>query len=339
MPEFKEAKDNPLHRDFGLWKNTGFVLGRAKKYCPSVLPMGLIDMFSSSVQGYFWGIAGKFVIDIISSAAPDAEKIKLLIWTASIAFLAAFLIYGTNTLVGSKLWPRYIQVRMGVIHEREEKVMKMDYEMLEKPEALDLHQRACNATGENYSGFEGMFHDLKELGKNLVTVIVAFVAVLVLDWRLILAITLLSLLSFVFYRYTIKKDKKEVWDRLAPVWRQSHYMARVTQHFDYAKDVRLFSMQDFLLRKQRRIFDGREERIDAHHNMWNRYVLFGQVLNVISRALVYAVLYFAVLDKDRPLSIGNFTLYLSLAMAFSTALIQLLQRFGDYSRHPWKWMI
>ena len=333
MAEFKEAKDNPLHRDFGLRKNTAYVLSKAKKYCFSALPFGFTDMLCGSLTGYFWGIAGKFVIDIIASNAPQDEKITSLIWAVAVIFAAALVVFGAQVFAGSRVWPRYIQIRMRVIHEREEKAMRLDYDMLERPEALDLHQRACNATGNNNEGFEGMYHDLQDMGKNLVTVIVAFTAVLVLDWRLILAIGLLAVVSFLFYHRTVKDDKKQVWDRLAPVWRQSSYMARVTQHFDYAKDVRLFSMQGFLLKKQRHIFDFREDRTDAHHNMWNRYAIFGQVLNVISRALVYTVLYFAVLSDEEPLSIGNFTLYLSLAMSFSDALIRLLQRFGDFSRH------
>ena len=66
--------------------------------------------------------------------------------------------------------------------------------------------------------------------------------------------------------------------------------------------------------------------------MWQNYSLFGQVLNIITRTLIYSVLFFAVMDKFSPMSIGNFTLYLSLAMAFSSALLVLLQQFGDYSK-------
>ena len=109
-------------------------------------------------------------------------------------------------------------------------------------------------------------------------------------------------------------------------------MSRVTQQPEFAKDIRLFSMVPFLKRKQHAVYETREERIDYHHNLWNRYVLFSQGLNLIARLLVYTVLYFAVLREINPLSIGSFTLYLALADAFSGALIVLLQRFGDFSR-------
>lgn len=330
--DFKESKDNPLHRDFGLWSNTRFALNRTRRYCPAVLPMGLSGMFFGSVEGYLGGFIAKFIIDILTAELPAEVRQSRLLWILAAGVLVSLFVYFGSVITNSKLWPRYIRVRTDVIHERVAKALRMDYELLEKPEALDIHQRATNATNDNGSGFEGMLHLMHDLGMNLVTTLVAFAAVIVLDFRLILALTVLAVFSFLYYRVILKKDKKEVWDRLAPVWRKSGYMARVTQQPEYAKDIRLFAMIPFLLKKQQAVFETREERIDYHKNIWNRNMLFGQAMNVISRILVYTVLYFAVLREINPLSIGSFTLYLSLADAFSRALITLLQRFGDYSK-------
>ncbi len=329
---FKESKDNPLHRDYGLWSNTRFVLNRALKYCPSVFPAGLCNIFCSSLLGYYWGILSKFIIDTITAGLPAADKHRQLLWILGLGLLCAVILSIGSIFTDSMLWPRYIHIRGGILHERVAKAMRMNYELLEKPEALDLHQRACNSTGNNSEGFEGMLHMLQDLGRNLVTAIVAFSAVTVLDVRLILVLTLLGVLSFLYYRSIMKRDKKEVWDRLANIWRKDNYMARVTQHFDYAKDIRLFAMRPFLLKKQRDIFDRREERIDHHHDIWNRNMFFGQATNIIARGLIYTVLYFAVRSETNPLSIGSFTLYLALADAYSGALITLLQRFGDYGK-------
>ena len=329
---YKESKDNPLHRDFGLWSNTRFVLNRIRKYCPVVFLLAFTDLFCASVQSYLGGFLSKFIMDAITIDLPVAEKQQRLIVIIIIGALVALAFSFGRIIAGSMVWPRYIYIRTNVIHERVAKAMRMNYALLEKPEALDLHQRAQSSTDGNNNGFEGMMHLMQDLGKNLFTTIVTFVAVLVLDFRLILALTVMGVLSFLYYRVILKKDKKEVWDRLAPVWRKSSYMARVTQQPEYAKDIRLFSMIPFLLKKQRAVFETREERIDYHQDLWNRNMLFGQSMNVICRFLTYTVLYFAVIREFNPLSIGSFTLYLALANAFSGALIYLLQRFGDFSR-------
>lgn len=62
----------------------------------------------------------------------------------------------------------------------------------------------------------------------------------------------------------------------------------------------------------------------------------GFVISALTRGLVYAVLFKAVLRDTDALTLGNFTLYLSLAFAFSGALTTFLQRFGDYSRESMK---
>ena len=330
--EFKESKDNPLHRDHGVLSNTGYMLGKIKQYCPRTFVFALGNLLCSSVLCYYWGFFGKYIIDLISSGKTAEAAFPTLMLILLVGLVSVSLLGFLNDFCGSNVWPLYIEVRMNVIHERARHSMRMDYELLERPEALDIQQRATNATNSNNEGFEGMMHILQDMGKNIVTVIVTFVAVTVLDARLILALAVLTVLSYLWYRAVIRKDKKEVWDRLSPVWRKIHYMSRVTQHFSFAKEIRLFALKGYLSGKQKDIFESKEERIDYHHDLWNGYVLFGQLLNLISRALVYTVLYMAILRDRDPLSIGNFTLYLSLASAFSTALLVLLQRWGDYSR-------
>ena len=330
----KRNNENPLHRDFGLWSNTRFVLNRARRYCPVIFPLGLASLFFGSVQGYLSGFISKYIIDVLTAELPAADKQYQLLSVLLISLLVSLFIYFGSVVTGCKIWPRFIRVRIGVIHERVAKAMRMNYELLEKTDVLNLHQRATTATDDNSSGFEGMLHILQDLGTSLVTAIVTFVAVVVLDYRLILAITVLAVLSFLYYRALLKRDKKKVWDRLAPVWRKINYMSRVTQQPVYAKDIRLFGMIPFLLKKQQAVFETREERIDYHKNLWNRHTFFAQAISLITRILTYTVLYYAVLREINPLSIGSFTLYLGLADAFSNALIASVIT----ARLPCKWM-
>lgn len=330
MSEYKESKDNPLHRDFGLWSNTVYILKKIKQYCPSVIPIALTGIVCGSVMGYFWGILGKYVIDLVQSEGTISENTEALLKLILIGgLLAAALTFG-NTFSSNKTWYRFIFVRMQVITERIDRALCLNYQMLERPDVLDIHQRATEATGGNMNGVEGMMNLMVTLGRNLVTVFVTLVAVSVLDWRLILSLLVLGVLQYLYFRRIIKRDKLEVWDKLAPVWRQVNYMSRVTQDFDFAKDIRLFDMSDFLLNKQRQVFARREERIDHHVELWFRHSLVMRIFYLIGKGLIYAVLFLAVLKKG--MSIGNFTMYLALAVAFSESLLEFLQRFGDYRK-------
>ena len=330
MPDFKESKDNPLHREYGVLSNTKYILGRIKKCRNGLIPLMLLGVVCGSVLSYFWGIFGKYVIDIIEQdLSMELKEQKLLLLIGVAGSIALLLTLGNGFSYG-RIWYRMIEVRMHMITERIARVLDLPYEMLERPDVLDIAQRAQSATDGNNNGVEGMMHLMIQLAQGLFTVIVTFTAVTVLDARLILALTVLSVLSFLYFRHIIRTDKEQVWDKLAPTWRQVHYMERVTQDFDYAKDIRLFSLSGLLMRRQKAIYKGREERFDLHQKLWLRHSWVTHSLNVISRACVYAVLFVAVLKKD--LTIGNFTLFLSLSSAFSAALVMLLQQCGDYKK-------
>lgn len=330
MPEYKESKDNPLHREFGVRSNTVYILKKLWQYCPSAIPIALTGIVCGSILSYFWGIFGKYVIDLVQSEGPAAEIHEAFLKLVLIAGLTAALLTFGNAFSTNKTWYRFIYARMQVITERIDRALCLNYQMLERPDVLDIHERAAQATGGNTNGVEGMMNLMVTLGRNLVTVLVTLAAVSVLDWRLVLCLFLLGALQYLYFRRIIKLDKREVWDKLAPVWRQANYMSRVTQDFDHAKDIRLFDMGGFLLGKQRQVFARREERMDYHLDLWYRHTVVVQILYLIGKGLIYAALFFFVLKRG--MSIGNFTMYLALAVAFSESLLQFLQRFGDYRK-------
>lgn len=329
MGEFKNREDNPLHQEYGLPGNTVYVLKKTLKYNRTVMILALLSMICGSVASYYWGYISKMIIDLVQSDATEEVRLAALFRTVLIGCAIGGAV-GIAPALTDQIGYRLIHVRMKTITERVAKALSIPYEMLERPEVLDVHQRATRATGGNDNGIEGMSHHMIALGTDAVTVIVTFIAVTVLDWRLILILAFLTVMSFLCYDYTVKKDKREVWDILAPVWRKVNYMERVTQDFEYAKDIRLFNMAGFLLKKQKKIYAEREEKIDYHQELWFRYTVISRLLHVISEILVYGVLIYAVLKKD--MSIGDFTLFLSLAHAFSGAMVRFMQRFGNFKR-------
>ncbi|WP_026511267.1 ABC transporter ATP-binding protein [Butyrivibrio sp. LC3010] len=328
--EYKESKDNPLHKEFGIWSNTRYIIGKMLKYKPDVVALVLLGMICSSVLSYFWGIFSKYVIDIIQMGLPEKEAMERLVKLIFAAGFIACLLNIGSVLSDCLVWYRFIYVRMHMITERIARVLSLKYELIERPDVLDVAERAAQATGGNMNGVEGMMRYMQQLLTSLFTVVVTFVAVMVLDFRLILALIVLCVIQFLYYRKIVEKDKKEVWDKLSGSWRKTDYMERVTQYCDHAKEIRLFNLSEFLSKKQEETYLDKEEKMDLHHELWFKNSFVTQIANVVIKALIYAVLFFAVFTKD--LSVGNFTLFLSLSMAFSQALLNLLQRFGDYKK-------
>ena len=328
--QFKESKDNPYHKEYGKWSNTLYVLGKCREYRSCVLWIALLGIICNSVLSYYFGFFGKLVIDLAGSGLVYNEKVTRLLVIVLAGGLIAGLLQLGSSFSGSRTWYQYIEVRMHVIEERVARALGMNYEFLEKPETLDIHERACQATGGNNYGVEGMMHGMETLAVNLTTVIVTLVSVMALDIRLVLVLIVLAVMQYGYFVFCIRNDKKKVWDQLGGTWRQINYMERVTQDFDYAKDIRLFSQQDFLLKKQQKIFENRWKKFDYHQNLWFSHAVVVNITFLIGKAAIYGALFYAVIKKD--MTVGNFTLFFALAMAFSQSLIEFLRRFGDFGR-------
>lgn len=328
--QFKESKDNPYHKEYGKWSNTLYVLGKCREYRSCVLWIALLGIICNSVLSYYFGFFGKLVIDLAGSGLVYNEKVTRLLVIVLAGGLIAGLLQLGSSFSGSRTWYQYIEVRMHVIEERVARALVMNYEFLEKPETLDIHERACQATGGNNNGVEGMMHGMETLAVNLTTVIVTLVSVMALDIRLVLVLIVLAVMQYGYFVFCIRNDKKKVWDQLGGTWRQINYMERVTQDFDYAKDIRLFSQQDFLLKKQQKIFENRWKKFDYHQNLWFSHAVVVNITFLIGKAAIYGALFYAVIKKD--MTVGNFTLFFALAMAFSQSLIEFLRRFGDFGR-------
>ena len=328
--QFKESKDNPYHKEYGKWSNTLYVLGKCREYRSCVLWIALLGIICNSVLSYYFGFFGKLVIDLAGSGLVYNEKVTRLLVIVLAGGLIAGLVQLGSSFSGSRTWYQYIEVRMHVIEERVARALGMNYEFLEKPETLDIHERACQATGGNNNGVEGMMHGMETLAVNLTTVIVTLVSVMALDIRLVLVLIVLAVMQYGYFVFCIRNDKKKVWDQLGGTWRQINYMERVTQDFDYAKDIRLFSQQDFLLKKQQKIFENRWKKFDYHQNLWFSHAVVVNITFLIGKAAIYGALFYAVIKKD--MTVGNFTLFFALAMAFSQSLIEFLRRFGDFGR-------
>lgn len=327
----KQEPQNELHTEYGILSNSVYILKKIRQYRPFLLLLMGIGIITNSATSYLWSFIGKFVIDIVQqqAASPDkdiAPLLKLLLIITAVELL----LYILNTITDNKRWYYFIDVRMHMITERVSKVLSMNYQMLEQPKILDMHQKGSQATGGNNNGVEGLMYSVYNLGVQLLLLLVTVSAVTVLDWRMLLILTGISVLQYLFFRYTVQKDKKQVWDMLAPTWRKINYMARTTQDFDYAKDIRLFHMQDWLSSKQHDILTEKQNKIFRSRNLWTYNTIFAHTMSMLTAAVIYGILIFNVIDKN--MSIGNFTLYLGLCTTFTATLSQLLNSLGDYKR-------
>lgn len=327
----KKEEENKLHTEYGIAKNTLYILKKVKEYRPLLLALMGIGIVSHSLMNYLWTFISKFILDILEkqSGAGSSDITPLLhtlLWVAVVELVST----GLNVLTDNRCWLYMIEVRLRMITERVAKVLSMNYQTLEQPDILDMHSKASQAANSNSEGLEGMLHKIYNIGANVLTFIVTLTTISVLDIRLILILAVISFVQFLFFRYTVKKDKKNVWDKLAPVWRKLDYMQYTTQNFDSAKDIRLFGMKKWLSGKQHEIISEKQDRMLYSKTLWIYNSIFAHGMLVLSTAAVYGILIFTILGTD--MSIGDFTLYVGLSTTFTSALTNVLNDIGGFKQ-------
>lgn len=329
MKKKSNLEKDPLHTEYGILKNSVYILGKMYQYkffLPWIMLLGVI---TGSLMQYLKSFIGKFVIDMIQMQSSSDEKdfaslFLLLIIITSIELLAMAL----NILANNRIWFNITYVRMRMISERIYKVLSMEYQTLENPDILNMAEKATQATAGNTNGIEGMMHSVYNIGTNIVLMAITIVTVVTLDWKLIVILSVVSLLQFLFFKHTVKRDKNEVWDTLASVWRKNNYMERATQDFDYAKDIRLFGMKGWLLDKQHEILEEKQNKMLHSRNLWMMNAVFANLTSIISEGAVYGILIYSVIKTD--MSIGDFTLFLGLSSTFSSTLTSFLNSLGQF---------
>lgn len=309
---------NPLHQEFGLTKNLVYVWNTMWKYSKALillLPFGMLCVIG---QRYVWSFINKFIIDIITQEKTVRELGLTIIASALVTFTCNF---SHTYYLSDQNW-RCIKARMKLVIERNRKVMKIDFVHLEDPDLLDCYQKADNAIGGNETGIEGMMHEILRFFEGLGVVIVGLAILGTMNPWVALGMTVLGVLNFVKSNIASRWGKEHVWDPLAPWWRKRGYMNWALGNFEYAKDIRMYGLRNWLTKKFTELNKERYAAQNMNNKLWFWMNILSSILWLISQGAIYAYLIYRVFQRQ--ITIGNFTLYLTSAGTFFECISNLL---------------
>lgn len=327
----EDKEKDEFHIRFGFFSNTKYILSMMHKYKKGLVFTMIIFSICVAANNYIFSFIGKIGIDLVQSQA-QAGIADPLPYIKMISIAIAVLIVGSliNVACNNRIWYNFIYVRMRLCQVRIEKTLTMNYEALESPKMLDRMYKAGNATGSNNSGIEGMMHNLQSIFTSIFSFIMASAIISTLNIFLVVVIAAISVFQFYFFRKTTLKVKELTWDQMAPIERRINYLTQVGSDFSYAKDIRLYSMKDWLCGKLSAAYDEKQEKMVHSKDEWIKYDLFEKLTGMIRNALLYGYLVYSVLFKD--LTIGNFSLYLTSAFTLSNTVLNFFKNLADYVR-------
>lgn len=310
-------------KKYNYFNNLRFMLKHHWNFDKSYI---LLQAGLSPVEAFMSVLAAflpKLVLDCIENRSKPSE---LLIKVGIMSVVLIVFGYVQN-VVQNKVWTSRMLTRDILLHKLIcNKVMTMDYNNYAYNETRVLREKAWNAV----HGWEGSVARFIELnckiaasffGFSAFTAIIVrcnpwFIPILVVCYGISMAGWLL-----------LQKWKDKMKEKVAEIFLRLHYVTYRSKDFSNAKDVRIYDMSDFLLRKIDRHLDDVTGYNIARNNGHFINVLIEDIFKFGVSLGAYIYLIYLKLNSD--MTLGDFSLYFGAITGFGAWLARLVDSISE----------
>lgn len=279
-------------------------------------PLGAI---SSVVAAYL----PKIVLDCVENKTAASE---LLLKVGILSVLLVAFGYLNNVMYNKSYQGRML-ARDIMLHRLVcNKVMSMDYNNYTYNETRVLREKAWNAI-HGWDGSVARFIELNATVASSAFGFTAFTAIIVEcnPWFIPILILCygISMAGWLIFN----KWKEKMKDKVAEIFLRLHYVTYRSKDFSNAKDVRIYNMSDFLMRK-----------IDKHLDdatWWNIKRNNGHYFNCMLEDVfkfgvsLGAYIYLIYLKLNSEMTLGDFSLYFGAITGFGQWLAKLVDSISE----------
>ena len=265
----------------------------------------------------------KIVLDCVES---KSEISDLLIKVGVMSAVLIVFSYMQGVL-HNKSWTGRMLARDILLHRLIcNKVMSMDYNNYTYNETRVLREKAWNAI-HGWDGSVARFIELNCTAASSFFGFSAFTAIIVdcNPWFIPILILCygISMLGWMIFQ----KWKDKMKDKVAEIFLRLHYVTYRSKDFSNAKDVRIYNMSDFLMKK-----------IDKHlddANGWNILRNNGHYFNCMLEDVfkfgvsIAAYIYLIHLKLNSDMTLGDFSLYFGAITGFGQWLARLVDSISE----------
>ncbi len=284
----------------------------------------------------FGGIAGgiapvistlfaKIIIDVILGS----QDVNKLIISVIVLVLASILSYGFYTVFTNIHYSYAMRLRMKEFQRCAHMFHDVDFEKIEDPKFEDRFNIGFRAMQSDGDGFQAIYTNFYIIISEVISVIL-FIAVLSIYEPFIALICVLctivsSIGNILGAKYYHKKEED-----VAHTSRQASYFNQKLCDFAYGKDIRVFSLKDFLVKKYK---TKSLNYIKVIGDINNHLILFG-LLGLVALLLQDGLSYYLIIRDfflgNLPLSIVS--LYMTVIVSMTTILRSLMDHIGTLKK-------
>lgn len=271
-------------------------------------------------------LAETYFPKILIDSVETKQSITKIILIISIYFGGMLIINLFNNFCGSRLSMQQYNISLLYQHAISEKYMRTDYSNIDDPEAITKYQYAMNDACSGQCAPEFIWQSLLRLCISLLGIFTyGSIISSVSPWILLL----LFLSAFITYligrwqRIYIEKNKNN-W---VGIDRKISYLQSFSEKFDYAKDIRIYGMLNWL---SDMLLGFQTERFSWTKKVSARSLggaCINALLTLLRNGAAYAVLIVMVLNNE--IGAGDFVFYFGAITGFSAWLNGIGNKVND----------
>ena len=231
-------KKNTTH---SFLDNTVFMFNTVSKWDKALMPMNMAyDIFVVIVE---LGVAS-FATSLTYCLENQKGLSSIVLVTLAVTVIQ-IIANSMSNILWQKIQSKRIQIERNFDVLLGQKVMDMDFDLLEGPIGREKYQKAKNSLT-----YEGVYAFTEQYGKLftmvLLTLIYGTVTVTLNPWLILILTGLeaLKLVSVALESRLINKTKGPI----AKIDRRLNYVNRISRDFASAKDIRLYQLREYLIR-------------------------------------------------------------------------------------------
>lgn len=268
----------------------------------------------------------KLVIDELTAGVTPAHFSAVVGGASAILMLLNYIKSYTDEIADNSLGTIAV---FDLLKRAMSKFMTMDYELMEDPDVKVLEDKASRAGVSNHSPALNMTRTLVKLVTNILGFLL-YGSVITSIYPMILLLLVLSAAINWFCLSAVRKYEKATKEERSLLHKKLRYIYSSIKAPDKAKDIRLYSMSEWIKELFIRIMDETEhaEARVAARNMLSQFV--DGLLILVRDGAAYAFLIYLLLQNK--ITLGDFVFVFAAIGAFSGWVSGIIMQASELSR-------
>ena len=207
--------------------------------------------------------------------------------------------------------------------------MEIPFDSLEKKNVLDMMEKAEKAT-QGTNGAEGMLYSIKNCMICVIRIALSATVMSIMSPVIVVVSLILSIINFKVMSRAKQMDIELLYEKKTPVDRKVGYWTRVSYDKDYAKEIRMFSLKNWILEKIHIQGVIALKLLKCSKKNWIKATFLNNVVGLVQKGIVYGyVIYNTYIGR---INIADFVFYTGCIMVLFDTINEMLDNFSTINK-------